>query len=448
LRREALDPEITMRNFLGSFGSTLLLATLPTLAAIGCSHDADLGTPVSTTVQRDLSPQVAAGDQEELVAGNSAFAFDLFHGLAGQAPAGNLFYSPYSVSLALAMTYAGAAGATATEMASALHFTLPSARLHPAFDQLDLAIQKKPAGATGADGQPFAIDVADALWGDQRVGFRQGFVDTLAADYGASLRAVDFAGHPAEAEAAINNWVAAQTNDRIDPLLGPGAVTPDTRFVIVNAVYFNASWQSQFDKSSTRPGTFTRADGSSVQASMMSSSEAATAYAKGSNWQAVELPYAGGTTSMVVVLPDAGALSAVEQGLSGDFYAGVTAALSSSTPVTITMPSFTIHGPTVSLVAQLQALGMKAAFDPGAADFTPMIPAGGTFIGDVLHQAFVSVDETGTEAAAATAVIGVGRGIVSPVVTVTADHPFFFFIRDRATGTILFAGREGDPTSA
>jgi serpin B len=433
-----------MRSFL--FCS--LLAAVPAAVSLGCAGEQpqSTGTPVTADVPRDTSPQVAAGAEAALVAGNTGFAFDLYHGLSTTDTTGNLFYSPYSVSLALAMTYAGAAGTTATQMASALQLTLPASSLNPAFDALDLAIQAKPAGATGANGQPFAIDLADSLWGDHSVVFDQSFVDTLAADYGASLRTVSFVDQPTQAEAAINAWVASETDDTIDPLLAPGTITSDTRFVIVNAVYFNASWASSFEKQLTKPGTFTRADGSAVQTPMMSSSSVATAYAKGANWQAVELPYSGDTTSMVVVLPDAGAYAAVEQGLSGAFFTSVTAALRSNTTIDLQMPSFKIHGPTVSLVAPLEALGMVAAFQPGA-DFTAMIPAGDISIADVLHQAFVDVDESGTEAAAATAVIGVLIGGATPSLPVTLDSPFFFFIRDRATNTVLFVGREGDPTA-
>jgi serpin B len=440
-----------MRSFfLRSLRTSLLVTTVPALALVACnggSSSDDTGTAVSTSVQRDKSPQVTAADEATLVTGNTDFAFGLYHGLSSGDTTGNLFYSPYSVSLALAMTYAGATGSTATQMASALQFTLPASRLNPAFDKLDLAVQAKPAGAKGQDGQPFAVNVADSLWGDQSVTFQQGFVDTLAADYGASLRTVDFTDQPGQAEAAINTWVADATNDKIDPLLAPGTLTSDTRFVIVNAVYFNASWATTFEKTSTQTGPFTRADGSTVQTPLMVSDGTATAYAKGANWQAVELPYSGNTTSMVVVLPDTGAYAAVEKGLSGTFFAGVTAALAPSGVIELTLPSFKIHGSTISLAPQLQALGMSDAFDPSKANFTAMIPAGGTYIGDVLHQAFVDVDESGTEAAAATAVVGLGAAAPVPGVTVTVDHPFFFFIRDRASNTVLFVGREGDPTA-
>jgi serpin B len=398
-------------------------------------------------VQRDLAPQVAPADEAALVAGNTGFAFDLYQRLDSQGPGSNLFYSPYSVSLALAMTYAGAAGSTATQMASALHFTLPASKLHPAFDKLDLAIEAKPAGATGANGQPFALNLADSLWGGQKVDFGEGFLKTLALDYGAGLRTVDFAEQPEQAETDINNWVSGKTDGKIDPLLGPGTITPDTRFVIVNAVYFDASWATAFEKSQTKPGTFTRANGTTVTTPMMSSANVATAYAKGQGWQAVELPYSGGTTSMVIVVPDAGAYASIEHGLSGSFYASVTSSLSPAEEISLTMPSFKIHGASVSLARPLAAMGMTDAFDPDKADFSPMIPAGGVYISDVVHQAFVDVDESGTEAAAATAVVGGFALAVGSQVAVNVDRPFFFFIRDTASNTVLFVGREVDPTA-
>ena len=341
-----------------SLACSIWFATLPALAALGCSGSGSspyTGTEVPSTYARDVSPKVSSGDETSLVAGNTDFAFSLYHGLSaapGGGTTGNLFYSPYSVSLALAMTYAGAHGETATQMATALDFTLASSALHPAFDKLDLSIEAAPKNATGADGAPFALNLADALWGDKSVKFQQSFVDTLALDYGASLRTVDFVDQSTQAEAAINAWVAGETNDKIDPLLGPGVITPATEFVIVNAVYFNAGWGTAFDPSQTQTGTFTRADGTTVKTPLMASGQTATAYAKGSNYQAIELPYSGGTTSMVIVLPDAGAYAAVESGLSGKLFDDVTSALSSNYLISLTMPSFTFHGASVSLVPE------------------------------------------------------------------------------------------------
>jgi serpin B len=218
--------------------------------------------------------------------------------------------------------------------------------------------------------------------------------------------------------------------------------------VIVNAVYFNAAWQSQFQKSFTETGSFTRADGTTVQTPLMSSGSTASAYAKGSNYQAVELPYSGGTTSMIIVLPDVGAYAAVEAGLNTKLLGETISSLGPSSEIDLTMPSFKIHGASVSLVPELEALGMTDAFGAGKADFTSMIPAGGVHISDVVHQAFVDVDESGTEAAAATGVVGVGLSApVDPPIVMDVDRSFFFFIRDRASNTILFVGREDDPTA-
>jgi serpin B len=331
-------------------------------------------------------------------------------------------------------------------MAHALDFTLPENELNPAFDKLDLAIEATPAGATGADGGAFAIKLADSLWGDESVTFGQTFVNTLAADYGASLRTVDFVHQPSQAEAEINSWVASETNNKIEQLLGPGDVNSGTALVIVNAVYFNAAWQTQFVPSATQTGTFTRSDGTTVHAPMMSSSEVATSYFRGSNYQAVDLPYSGNTTSMVVVLPDEGQYAAVEKELTASLYADVIQGLSPAEG-TLTMPRFQIHGASVNLVPALKSLGMTDAFNADKADFTKMIPAGGAYVTFVIHQAFVDVDESGTEAAAATAV-GIGTLAASTnTFSVALDRPFFFFIRDLASNTVLFVGRESDPTA-
>jgi serpin B len=433
-----------------SLACSLLAAIVPALASMGCSGSASrTGAPVTSTVQRDLAPDVPASDEASLVKSNTGFAFGLYHELStldGGTTTSNLFYSPYSVSLALAMAYAGAAGETATQMAHALEFTLPEERLNPAFDKLDLAIEAKPSKASGVNGAPFALTLADSLWGDEHVTFGQPVVDTLSADYGAPLRTVDFLDQPSQAEAAINEWVATETFGKISPLIPPGGIISSTELVIVNAVYFNAAWASQFQKSGTQTATFTRADGSTVQTPMMGSSSVATSYFKGSNYQAVDLPYSGATTSMVVVLPDKGAYAAVEKVLSESFYASVTSSLAGS-PVVLTMPRFTIHGPSVKLNSELEALGMTDAFG-GKADFNPIVPGGGIYINWVIHQAFVDVDENGTQAAAATAVSFVdGAASLTPTPEVDLTGTFFFFIRDIATNTVLFVGRENDPTA-
>jgi serpin B len=429
----------TLRNL-----SALALVLSP-LAATGCSNSSGGGSTqpldygvVQSSLSRNMTPSVAPADMQTLTTGNTAFALDMYHAIAAGSDGGNLFYSPYSVSIALAMTYAGAQGSTATQMAGALDFQLPQATLHPAFDALDLQLASRAHGQAGDNGQPFKLNVIDSLWGDKTFAFQKPFLDTLATYYGAGLRTVDFVNAPETARGTINSWVADQTDDLIPTLLPDQSITPDTRFVLVNAIYFNAGWATPFLASQTQPGTFTHLDASTAQVPMMNGGLEGN-YAKGAGWQAVELPYAGGQTSMVVVLPDAGQFATVETALDGAFVGSLFSSLKDA-QIAMTLPKFTVKGSTISLKKELGKLGMPDAFDPTAADFAG-IASDKVWIGDVLHQAFVSVDENGTQAAAATAVIGVGTAAPVNVVTVDVNRPFFVIIRDIPTSSVLFAGR-------
>jgi serpin B len=396
---------------------------------------------VQASLARDTSPQVASSDLQTLVSNNTTFAFDLYQQIATGNETDNLFYSPYSVSIALAMTYAGAGSSTATQMASALHFQLAPSTLNPAFDALDLQLASRAQGQAGDNGQPFKLNVVDSLWADRTFTFQKPFLDTLAQDYGTGLRTVDFESAPEAARGAINGWVSNQTDRLIPQLLPDGSVDTTTRFVIVNAIYFNAGWASPFTASSTQPTAFTHLDGSTEQVPMMNQS-LEPGYASGSNWQATELFYAGGQTSMVIVLPQPGQLPEVEQGLDATFLSSLLSSLQ-PTEVLLSLPKFSITGATISLKHELEILGMTDAFDP-AADFSAMTPEP-VFISDVLHQAYVSVDENGTQAAAATGVIGEATSAPSNFATVTIDRPFFFVIRDIPTNSVLFVGRVLSP---
>jgi serpin B len=425
--------------------SALALVLTP-LAATGCSSGSSGGGStapqdygvVQSSLSRNTNPAVAPADLQTLTTGNTAFALDLYHAIAGGSDEGNLFYSPYSVSIALAMTYAGAQGSTATQMAGALDFQLPLVTLNPAFDALDLQLASRAHGQAGDNGQPFKLNVIDSLWGDKTFTFQKPFLDTLATYYGSGLRTVDFVNAPEAARGTINGWVADQTDDLIPTLLPDQSITPDTRFVLVNAIYFNAGWATPFQASETHPGTFTHLDASTAQVPLMTGGLEGN-YAKGAGWQAVELPYAGGQTSMVVVLPDAGQFATVETALDGAFVGSLFSSLKDA-QIALTLPKFTVKGATISLKTELGKLGMTDAFDPSAADFAG-IASEKVWIGDVLHQAFVSVDENGTQAAAATAVIGTGAAAPVNVVTVDVNRPFFVLIRDIPTGSVLFAGR-------
>lgn len=390
---------------------------------------------------RVLSPAVAPSDLEELVAGNSAFAFDLYQAIRKEP--GNLFYSPYSISAALAMTYAGARGETERQMAQVLHFALEQARLHPTFNALDQALASRGAGAKSKDGQPFRLRVANSLWGQAGYTFLPAFLDTLAENYGAGLRLVDFKGAPEDARKAINDWVSDRTEGRIRDLIPQGAIDTLTRLVLANAIYFNAAWMHTFEKSATQDGPFYLLDGSQVTVPMMRQNERFPYFA-GKGVQAVELPYDGGEVSMVLLVPDRGAFSAFEEALSAQVVTDILARMEQIS-VNLAMPRFK-YDATLSLADTLRAMGMPEAFSANA-DFSGMDGTRNLAITDVFHKAFVAVDEAGTEAAAATAVIiGLTAMPASPV-DLTVDRPFIFLIRDIQTGAILFVGRVLNPTA-
>jgi serpin B len=439
----AWDERVLERRVVRSFLlGTLSAGALSMVACSGASgSNQDFGV-VQSSISRDTSPQVTSSDLQSLVSSNTTFAFNLYHQIAAGNETDNLFYSPYSVSIALAMTYAGAGSSTATQMATALDFRLPLTTLNPAFDALDLQLASRAQGQAGDNGQPFKLDVIDSLWADKTFTFQKPFLDTLARYYGAGLRTVDFENAPETARGAIDAWVSAQTEKLIPQLLPDGSVDSNTRFVIVNAIYFNAGWESPFTPTSTQPRAFTHLDGSTAQIPMMSQ-VLETGYASGSNWQATELRYAGGQTSMVIVLPQQGQLADAEQGLDASFTSSVFSSLE-PTEVTLSMPKFSITGASISLATELETLGMTDAFDQLKADFSAMTQQP-VFISDVFHQAYVSVDENGTQAAAATGVVGQTFSESQNVASMTIDRPFLFVIRDIPTNSVLFVGRVLSP---
>ena len=431
-----------------------LIGSLGLLTACGDGADSSTGpgddsgqiTTLQSAKQRVSAGGAAAADLDALVESNTEFALDLYESLRTESD-GNLFFSPYSISLALAMTWAGARGETEVQMADVLRFSLPSQRLHPAFNALDQELASRGQSLPAEDGTGFQLSIANSIWGQQEFDFEDSFLDLLAEQYGAAMRLVDFIGAPNPSRLLINEWVAQQTQDRIQDLLPEGSVNVLTRLVLTNAIYFKASWLDPFDPAQTVNGPFFRLDGSRVTTPMMNQS-VRTVYAQGQGYQAVELPYVGYEVSMVVMLPEAGHFEAFERDLDGSSLARITSDLG-DTQVTLTMPRFEFEAD-VGLSDVLKGLGMPIAFEPpgadSGADFSGMDGRRDLFIHDVLHKAFVAVDEEGTEAAAATAVI-VGIESAPPSATMVVDRPFMFLIRDRVTGTVLFLGRVVDPAS-
>ena len=416
---------------------SILAGALVLGIAAGCGGGSTGATIIASDIKRDTSPSVASSDITALVEGNSEFAFDMFQALKQEE--GNLFYSPYSISLALAMTYSGARSDTATEMADTLHFTLPQEQLHPAFNWLDLEL----AGRGGKGDAGFHLNIANAIWGQKDYTFLDGFLDTLGLNYGAGLRILDFINEPEPSRITINDWVSGQTEGKIKDLIPQGVIDSMTRLVLTNAIYFNAAWLNPFNSDSTSDGEFHLVDGSSVTVPMMAQSES-FAYADGDGYQAVEMLYNGSEMSMVILLPDSGEFESFEDGLDAAVVDQIIASLEFN-QVDLAMPKFEYEYE-CGLSDTLAGMGMPIAFTPDA-DFSGMTGGRELFIGDVLHKAYVSVDEEGTEAAAATAVIMRLTAMPAEPVQMTVDRPFIFLIRDIETGTILFIGRVMDPSA-
>jgi len=386
------------------------------------------------------SPQAQPAEVADLVKGNTAFALDLYQEV--RAAPGNLLYSPYSISQAAAMAYAGARGETAQQMARTLHYTLPQDRIPPAFNALGLELARRAEGARSPDGRGFRLNVLNAIFGRRGYYLLPGYLEVLAGHFGAPLRLLDFAGAPEESRRSINDWVSEQTGGRIEDLLPPGAVDRSTRVVLANTVYFNAAWYQPFDPGPPGGAPFHLLDGSTINVPVMSQHGWMDVF-QANQCLGVELPYTGRELSMVILVPDEGKFPAFEGALDAQ---RLEAILSTADwrLVSLTMPKFEYQS-NFQLKEALSRMGMPAASDPFAADFSGMTGHRELFIDEVFHKAFISVDEAGTEAAAATAITmppGIPR---EGPVSITIDRPFIFLIRDLETGTILFIGRVVNP---
>ena len=420
-------------------------------------HDAPDFPQLDLTTDPDLESDRLA----EQIRGNVDVSFDVLARLREGAPDENLFFSPYSVSVALAMTYAGAHGETAAEMAEALHYDLEGENLHAAFGALEGEFEQRNAdgrevetsaladeGSEGdgseGDDLGFQLSSANAVWRDEGYAFDPEYVELLEAYYEAGDHLVDFSGSPEEAREEINAWVEERTNDRIEDLLPANSIDRSTRLVLTNAVYFLAAWEHDFDPANTEPATFTSLDGTETEVDLMHQTEDLR-YAEVDGHQLVELPYANGDTSMIVVLPAEGEFESFEASFGVDELA-IMLEETSRPKVDLALPKFGIESK-FSLVEELQKLGVEHAFDPASADFSGMVEGdeADLYVGDVIHQSFVEVDEEGTEAAAATGVIVKETSLADRErVEMTVDRPFLFYVRDRPTETPLFVGRVVD----
>ncbi len=407
------------------------------------------GLAVALAVTLAMATRVSAGpvgatdgqlaqDAAGIAASGNAFALDLYAQL--QAQEGNLFFSPYSLSTALAMTYAGAAGNTATEMERVLHFRLPRERLHPGFASL----RKEVEGAGDAKG--CELTVANALWGQKGFTLLPAFLDLLKADYGAPIEQVDFAGATEAARKRINDWAAEETRGKVKDLIAPRVLDPrSTLLVLTDAIYFKGAWLHPFDKAATTQAPFWTSPEESTPAPMMSQA-GQFGYGESGLCQVLELPYAGRAFSMVVLLPRRrDGLPELERALAPEALARWTGDLQERR-VAVTLPKLKL-GQEFRLDQVLQKMGMVHAFSD--ADFSNMTGRRDLSLSAVVHKAVVDVNEEGTEAAAASAVI-MGRAAApsAPPVEFRADHPFLFLIRHRQSASVFFMGRLVRPEMA
>ena len=427
----------------------------PVAAAPAPDEKGHASDPPRTTPQPDVGveaeenrePAIEADPDSSaaLVRGGHAFAFDLFNRLAKEQE-GNLFVSPSSIRTALAMTFAGARGDTEKQMAEALRFEQAPGQVHAHLARL-VADLNDPG--TDEDGNPFyELAVANALWGQAGFPFRADFIDLLSDRYAAGLNEVDFLDAPEQARQTINAWVEDETRERIKELIPEGIIDDETRLVLTNAIYFLGDWKHTFNEDATRPAPFHLSDENTTEVPMMHQTERLR-YMEDDHLQMLELPYRGEELSMLVMLPTkrnhdpAEAIAALQDRLSPDALEAWTEALASQR-VDVKLPRFSFTSE-LRLDDALQAMGMEDAFVFRRADFTGIASVEELFIEAVLHKAFVKVDEKGTEAAAATAVVIAQRAAPAEPVTFHADRSFMFLIRHNDSGEILFMGRVNEP---
>ncbi|MBL8719336.1 MAG: serpin family protein [Myxococcales bacterium] len=420
--------------------TTASVSSAPPLAGPSEVASAPPSTPPSTPSSSAPTVTIAMPSPTEVkphATGSNAFAFDLYARI-GKAP-GNQVFSPASMSIALAMTWAGAKGETAAQMKKVMHFEAGGTAMWGRISQ-----------ALNAPGRPFELRSANRLFGEKTYKFEQPFLDGTKASFGAPLEPVDFKVGYEAARGKINGWVEEQTKQRIKDLLPKGALDELTRLVLVNAIYFLADWADPFEKNATYDADFEGPTKKKVPTMHRSGSYA---IAQVDQLKVLELPYGGSDISMLVVLPDSKTgLGAVEKSLTAAKLEAWTKALAPNR-VDVALPRFEVSPASMPLADELQAMGMPLAFDRKKADFTlmgnPPNPDEHLCIQKVFHKAFVKVDEKGTEAAAATAVVMGAKGGAAPqkAIEFRADHPFLFFVVDKPSGLVLFMGRVVDPAA-
>ena len=424
--------------------SLLVLAALavPMTAGCGAEEPAVVGEAGGAT-GNEATAEAASEDIAALVEGGNEFAFDLYGRLAGD---GNLFFSPYSISTALAMTAAGARGNTEHEMATVLHFPtgdVPSAAPFISRERVGASCAALQEGlAASRETRGYELHIANSLWGQHDYPFKVSFLDLVERHFGGGFNVADFVGDAEAERVRINQWVEGETRGKIEDLIPPGGVDAITALVLTNAIYFKGQWAARFDEERTTDATFHGTHGDATVPMMYQKSE--FRYFENEDVQVLEMPYRGDEISMLVVLPRPESLvnlRVIESRLTPEMLSDWSGSLR-ELKLKVYFPRFEMTWGTEEISGHLAALGIHDAFS-SRADFSGMSDLKDLFIGAVFHKAFVAVNEEGTEAAAATAVVMKRLAIIEETVF-RADHPFLFVIRENATGSILFMGRVAD----
>lgn len=387
------------------------------------------------------SPAPSSDTLQQLSLDNAAFALDLYSQL-GAGSKDNLFFSPFSLSMALAMSYGGARNETEQQMADTLHFSLGQQKLHEAFNKISLELlgRKEPAGSEAENG--FDLVLANGIWVDKPFPILPSYLDLLSENYNTGIYAADFQGEFDESVDAVNAWVADKTENKIIDVLNPETLSAPIYSILVNAIYFKAPWNLPFDPQNTTPQAFTLLSGETTTVEMMSQGEHFS-YGEGEGYQAVLLPYDGEQLDMVLVVPDGETFTSFEESLDASKINTILDGMRSPyrTWVTLGIPKFSFSSKW-ELVDAFKIMGLEAPF-ADEADFSGMSEQFAR-IKKIFHQTHISVDEAGTEAAAATVVVDANGD--ADYVDLTLDRPFIFLIRDIPTNTILFMGRVVNPT--
>lgn len=421
------------RDFLALLSAPAVLALLHACSSSDDGGSAPDGTaPPKGAMAKSGLARTVTNPEDALEAAFviDDFATRLYRLLAAAQPTGNIVISPVSLSIALAMVLAGAAGDTAAELAKAMGLDTPDT-LHHAMNSLITELGKRGE-------ENVTLSIESSLWAQYDVTFKPTYLDVIAAEYSTGVHLVDYRRDAAGARDEINEWVDQETAGRIPELLPDGAVDSSTRLALVNAIHLKASWLQPFDPASTTDQPFTTADGTTVQVPTMTLLTTIP-YSSGDGWQAIDLAYDSHDVTLVLILPEEGTLAQLE----GEFLISGMTPYMSPTEVQLQLPRFAADS-ALSLVDVLKQMGVTHLFDD--ADLSGMSDDD-LSVSNVLHQANITVDESGTEAAAATAVIGPGAGAPSetPPIELTFDRPFLFAVRDRSTESYLFLGRVGDP---